>query len=478
MADLTDSIASNSRIQELQKELKQLKTYVSGPKYLYDQSSKVYALDPGAYYDPTLEDKGKRIKYLEGKIAELTEQMRLNIKMPEFEIKDVEKIVQNYTNKNKEETNGFISRSYYYPVGNSPPSVAEKDTSLEPANPYMNNGKGHHHEKSAPTNSSYNYSPKIVDSITENDKKPEEVKPKVERAPFKAPTHLFQAPPKVNGGTSSAAPVTSAPVTPTPVNSSSGNNHNSAKYVYSSEQASEVQKNHFKSIKPHRIEKKVKKEMPAKSTKEQGSRSELESMGITNEQENNQETQNSNTNTDTVVKAKDSKVKKEVKSQEKVEDKAEVPKVEEKTEAPKAEKVGDKSEEKPENKVEAPKVEEKVDSNEMTNSEAIPTEQSAKEAKAPAAVAKKAEAKTDAAETLAAEAPNKEEKEMANRVVSKEKKHIQPVQAVKPENKEVKQNLKRVESVKLANAPQIKKSNDSKRLNTQGLKYEVIKIIH
>ena len=41
MADLSDLVASNTRIQELEKELKNLEKYVQGPKYLVDQSSRV-----------------------------------------------------------------------------------------------------------------------------------------------------------------------------------------------------------------------------------------------------------------------------------------------------------------------------------------------------------------------------------------------------------------------------------------------------
>ncbi len=40
--------------------------------------------------------------------------------------------VQNYRNKNKEETNKFIGDSYYYQVGNSPPPTKEKDPSFKP----------------------------------------------------------------------------------------------------------------------------------------------------------------------------------------------------------------------------------------------------------------------------------------------------------------------------------------------------------
>ena len=107
--------------------------YVSGPKYLYDQGSKVYELDPGAYYDPTLEDKQKRIKYLQSRIEILNEQMKLNFKVPEFTRGNVKIGIQNFTNKNKEETNGFIGRSYYYPVGNnSAPAVQEKSQEFQP----------------------------------------------------------------------------------------------------------------------------------------------------------------------------------------------------------------------------------------------------------------------------------------------------------------------------------------------------------
>ena len=132
MADLTDSVPSNRKIQELQKELDNLKNYVSGPKFLYDQTSKVYSQDAGAYYDPTLPDKEKRMKYLQERIEILNEQMKLNFKPIVLESKPVSIKVQNFTNKNREETNGFIGRSYYYQVGNSTPAVKEKDETYKP----------------------------------------------------------------------------------------------------------------------------------------------------------------------------------------------------------------------------------------------------------------------------------------------------------------------------------------------------------
>jgi len=132
LADLSDSVPSNKNIQELQKELNQLKNYVSGPKFLYDQTSKVYPIDAGAYYDPTLPDKQKRMKYLQERIDTLTKQMKSNFKPVVAEVRSVKLGVQNFTNKNKEETNGFIARSYYYPVGNSPPSVKEKNFDFKP----------------------------------------------------------------------------------------------------------------------------------------------------------------------------------------------------------------------------------------------------------------------------------------------------------------------------------------------------------
>ena len=82
-------------------------------------------MDAGAYYDPTLEDKNARMKYLQERIDALTEQMKLNFKPLKIETRPVTIAVQNFQNKNKEETNGFIARSYYYPVGDSPKSVVD-----------------------------------------------------------------------------------------------------------------------------------------------------------------------------------------------------------------------------------------------------------------------------------------------------------------------------------------------------------------
>ena len=132
MVDLSDAIASNTKIQELEKELKGLKDYVSGPKYLVDQTSKVYQLDAGAYYDPTLEDKNNRIKYLEGNIAYLNEQMKSNLKPIHLGTGKMHFEVQNFRNKNKEETNTFIGNSYYYQVGKSAAVKQEKETAFQP----------------------------------------------------------------------------------------------------------------------------------------------------------------------------------------------------------------------------------------------------------------------------------------------------------------------------------------------------------
>lgn len=135
MADLSDAIASNKKIQELEKELKLLTHTVEGPKYLYDQTSKVYPLDPKAYYDPSINDKLVRIKYLESKIKQLNEQMKLGAEKPvKMGVGKMKFEVQNYRNWMKEGTNDLIGDSYYYQVGNSHPVKPVNNGHFEPKN--------------------------------------------------------------------------------------------------------------------------------------------------------------------------------------------------------------------------------------------------------------------------------------------------------------------------------------------------------
>lgn len=132
MADLTDTIASNAKIQELEKELSNLKNNVEGPKFLYDQTSQIYALDPKAYYDPTMNDKIKRIQYLEERIATLNKDMQRSFAPIHVGVGKMHLTVQNFKNKNKENTNKFIGDSYYYQVGKSPPAPKQIDNSFIP----------------------------------------------------------------------------------------------------------------------------------------------------------------------------------------------------------------------------------------------------------------------------------------------------------------------------------------------------------
>jgi len=116
MGDLNDAVPSNKKIQELQQELDSIKGYLTGPKFLTDQTSQKYPKDAGAYYDPTVEDKESRIKYLEETIARLSNELQHPFTPHELVKQKVVQKVQNLPNYNKEMTNEFIANSYYYPV--------------------------------------------------------------------------------------------------------------------------------------------------------------------------------------------------------------------------------------------------------------------------------------------------------------------------------------------------------------------------
>jgi len=58
--------------------------------------------------------------------------MQLKLRPVESQVKQVEVKIQNWINQAREEHNGFIARSYYYPVGNSPPAPEKKDKSFAP----------------------------------------------------------------------------------------------------------------------------------------------------------------------------------------------------------------------------------------------------------------------------------------------------------------------------------------------------------
>ena len=139
--DLSDFVGSNSKIQQLQRELNDLNAYF-GPKYLKDQTSPIYPKDATAYYDPTIDTKQERIKYLGETIEKLTYDLTHPFRPDEVKTDKVKVGVQNFVNKNKEETNNFIGDSYWYKVNNSTNVTilqSKKEELNKPKKAYINN---------------------------------------------------------------------------------------------------------------------------------------------------------------------------------------------------------------------------------------------------------------------------------------------------------------------------------------------------
>jgi len=119
MQDLSEKIASQGNINELERQLNILQTYVHGPKLIYsqDKNFSVYSRDPGAYYDPTKGDISKQISKLQHTIA----QLKAKLAHPEAPSlmygKGIgHKTVQNKYNRDREETNKYIGQNYFYKV--------------------------------------------------------------------------------------------------------------------------------------------------------------------------------------------------------------------------------------------------------------------------------------------------------------------------------------------------------------------------
>jgi hypothetical protein len=142
MADLTNSIASNKKIQDLQSELDSIKKDLEAPKFLTDQTSPKYAKDASAYYDPTVDDKQARIKYLTETIERLTGELQHPFTPKELVIQKVEQKVQNFGNMNKEFTNEFIANSYYYPVPRNSTEVINNNSTVTKDTSFMATRRG------------------------------------------------------------------------------------------------------------------------------------------------------------------------------------------------------------------------------------------------------------------------------------------------------------------------------------------------
>jgi hypothetical protein len=115
--DLTRTHADENNIKKLENELDNLNR---GEDLNNVTLTGKYLKDSTAYYDPTLPEKRFKKAQLVETINEMKEAL-LHPNKPEFQTVLESKRygppkVQNYVNKNKEETNDFINRSYYYPI--------------------------------------------------------------------------------------------------------------------------------------------------------------------------------------------------------------------------------------------------------------------------------------------------------------------------------------------------------------------------
>lgn len=119
MGPLEERLPTVKNIRELTKQLNHLNERIEGPKYMtHDTKGRaVYFKDPKAYYDPSLADKMRMKNKLQRNINELRSELNSNYR-PTLIIGKAKASVkiQNFVNHNKEETNEFIAKSYYYPV--------------------------------------------------------------------------------------------------------------------------------------------------------------------------------------------------------------------------------------------------------------------------------------------------------------------------------------------------------------------------
>ncbi len=112
--DLSQTHADETNLRKMQSQLENLNRQENINSV--SESGK-YLKDPRAYFDPTAPEKAM----LKAQLAERIENMKqelLNPAIPKLELENVaSKLkVQNYPNKNKEETNELIANSYYYPI--------------------------------------------------------------------------------------------------------------------------------------------------------------------------------------------------------------------------------------------------------------------------------------------------------------------------------------------------------------------------
>jgi hypothetical protein len=114
LGDLSLTHADDKNVRKLEAKLQDL----TRPESLNSVSmTGKYIPDAKAYYDPTAEEKTMNKIGLENTIVNMKADL-LNPNMPKFQFDTITSTpkVQNYQNKNKEETNEMIANSYHYPI--------------------------------------------------------------------------------------------------------------------------------------------------------------------------------------------------------------------------------------------------------------------------------------------------------------------------------------------------------------------------
>jgi len=131
MGNLTERVPTRKNIQTLTNQLTAIKNQYEGPKFLSQETrgKEVYYKDIKPYYDPSAQSKKEKIVSLTNTIKTLSKKLNDNSARPQFGKVSITNHVQNFVNKNKENTNKFIADSYYYDVdpstiqGNRKPDI-------------------------------------------------------------------------------------------------------------------------------------------------------------------------------------------------------------------------------------------------------------------------------------------------------------------------------------------------------------------
>lgn len=115
---MTEKVPTIRNIIKLKRQLDSLRNQYIGPKYLSKETKErqVYQKDQAPYYDPSALSKQNKIEHLQNTIRDLAMKLNDNSEKPRYENVKIQTNVQNFSNKNKENTNKFIANSYYYDV--------------------------------------------------------------------------------------------------------------------------------------------------------------------------------------------------------------------------------------------------------------------------------------------------------------------------------------------------------------------------